>query len=94
MRAHSAWGGRTISNVWKKQIALNTVNNGLHQYGLTHVQKEQSKLRFQHDAYDDLGRRIQRALSDARRPMPSPDDVGRLRWVTRVAPAHTLVVKP
>ncbi len=55
-KEHPAWGGRTISNLLKKQIAPSTVTNVLRRHGLIQpVPKEQeAKHRFEHDAPNDL----------------------------------------
>ena len=53
---HPAWGGRTISTLLKKQIAPSTVTNVLHRHGLIQPapNEQEAKLRFEHDAPNDL----------------------------------------
>nr|GFC30389.1 hypothetical protein [Tanacetum cinerariifolium] len=55
-KAHPAWGGRTISNVLNKQIAPSTVTSVLHRHGLIEpaAKEHEAKLRFEHDAPNDL----------------------------------------
>lgn len=53
---HPAWGGRTISKLLSKRIAPSTVTNVLHRHQLIQSPEttQQARLRFEHDAPNDL----------------------------------------